>query len=55
MHYSSKRLLLFAPDAECWRTVSENWDNVIPVRTIAGQGLKEKDYEEVLHLLVQTI
>ncbi len=55
MHYSSKRLLLFAPDAKYWSTISENWDNVIPVRTIAGQGLQEHEYEEVLKLLVETL
>lgn len=55
MHYSSKRLLLFAPDAKYWSTISENWDNVIPVHTIAGQGLQEHEYEEVLKLLVETL
>lgn len=55
MHYESKRLLLFAPDAKYWSTIARNWDNVIPVKTIAGQGLREKDYEEVLKLLVETL
>ena len=55
MHYSSKRLLLFAPDAKFWSTISENWDNVIPVKTIAGQGMRERDYDEVLELLVNTL
>lgn len=55
MHYSSKRLLLFAPDAKFWNTISENWDNVISVKTIAGQGMRERDYDEVLRLLVGSI
>lgn len=55
MHYASKRLLLYAPDAKYWSSIAENWDNVIPVVTVAGQGLKEQDYEEILLLLVKTI
>lgn len=55
MHYASKRLLLFAPDAKYWSTISENWDNVIPVYTVAGQGLREQDYAEILKLLVESI
>lgn len=55
MHYGSKRLVLFAPKAAYWTTIHENWDNVIFIPTVAGQGLKEHQYEEIIRLLVGSI
>lgn len=55
MDYRSKRLLLFAPKAAYWTTINENWDNVIFVPTVAGQGLKEQTYETIINLLVKTL
>ena len=55
MDYYSKRLLLFAPDAQWWTTINQNWENVIFTKTIAGQGLKEQDYDKVIELLVNSI
>jgi len=54
MHYESKRLVLFAPNAQSWVRIQKNWDNVIFVPSIAGEGLKEQDYESIIRLIVQT-
>lgn len=55
MDFHSKRLLLFAPDAQWWTTIHQNWENVIHTKTVAGQGLKEQDYDKVIELLVNSI
>lgn len=55
MDYFAKRLLLFAPKAEWWTIVANNWENVIYSPTVAGQGLKEKAYDEIIELLVNSI
>ena len=52
MHYAAKRLLLFAPDEKRWNTINESWDNVIPVRSAAGQGLREQDFQEIVTVLI---
>lgn len=52
MNYAAKRLLLFAPDEKRWNTINESWDNVISVRSAAGQGLREKDFQEIIAVLI---
>ena len=52
MNYAAKRLLLFTPDEKRWNTINESWDNVIPVRSAAGQGLREQDFQEIITLLI---
>lgn len=55
MHYQSKRLVLFAPKEKYWTTINDNWDNVIYVPSVAGQGLREHSYKEIIALLVGSI
>lgn len=52
MHAASKRLVLFAPRVAPWTTMEEEWDNVIMYPTPAGQGMREGDCREIIHLLV---
>lgn len=52
---SSKRLLLFAPDAEAWNTLSSNWDNIAHYPSRAGEGLREVEYEEMLNMIRNSI
>ena len=52
MNYAAKRLLLFAPDEKRWNTINESWDNVIPVRSAVGQGLREQDFQEIITVLI---
>lgn len=55
VHYESKRLALFAPDTGYWKKIHDNWDHVIHYPSIAGQGLDEFGYQEIIHLLVKTV
>lgn len=55
MHYDSKRMILFAPKMKPWPTLENTWDNVILYPSTAGNGLAEKDYHEIVYLLVKSI
>lgn len=55
MHYESKRLVLFAPKVKPWPLLESSWDNVILYPSVAGQGMKETDYKQIVYLLVKTI
>ncbi len=55
INQSGKRLLLFAPDAPYWNTISDTWDNVIHFPSIAGAGLGEFDYQQIIDAISNTI
>lgn len=55
MNQSAKRLLMFAPDANDWNTISENWDNTIHFPSEAGNGLSEIDYKQIIDAISNTI
>ena len=55
MNPSAKRLLLFAPDAKYWSTISDTWDNVIHFPSQAGKGLEELDYSQIIDTISNTI
>lgn len=51
----SKRLVLYAPDEAGWSYISSNWDNVVHYPSVAGNGLAECDYSEILDVLASSI
>ena len=51
----SKRLVLYAPDEPGWSHISANWDNVVHYPSVAGNGLAECDYKDILDVLAQSI
>ena len=55
MNQSAKRLLLFAPDSRDWNRISDNWDNVIHCPSVAGNGLNELDYRQIIDAISNTI
>ena len=55
MDFSAKRLLLFAPYASYWKTISDNWDNVMHYPSVAGAGLKEIDYNQIIDAISNSI
>ena len=55
INQSAKRLLLFAPDAPYWTVISATWDNVIHFPSIAGEGLGEFDYQQIIDAISNTI
>lgn len=52
---SAKRLLLFAPDAPYWKTISENWTKVIHHKSEAGRGLDDYDYSTMIDIIANTL
>ena len=55
MDPSAKRLLLFAPYASYWKTISDNWENVMHYPSIAGQGLNEVEYKQIIDAICNSI
>lgn len=55
MDSRAKRLLIYAPEEEYWTTVSDSWDNTMHFPSVAGNGLKELEYEEILSEICNTI
>ncbi|HCR72888.1 MAG TPA: VWA domain-containing protein [Ruminococcus sp.] len=51
----AKRLLLYTPDAPDWNKISSNWENVIHFQSVAGNGLAEADYSEIINTIAQTV
>lgn len=44
----TKRLILFAPDADGWSDIANQWENVIHFPSKGGEGLAEIDYRSIL-------
>lgn len=55
MDQEAKRLILFAPDMEGWKQISDNWDKVLHYPSEAGDGLKDMDYSQIISVISQTI
>lgn len=55
MDQSSKRLLMFTPDEASWSTIAMNWDKAIQYVSEAGTGLVDKDYEQILNAIANSI
>ena len=51
----SKRLVLYAPDEPGWSYISANWDNIVHYPSVAGNGLAECDYSDILEVLAMSI
>lgn len=52
---NAKRLILFTPDENYWNYVSNSWDNVIHFPSIAGAGMKEFEYSQIIDTISNTI
>ncbi len=55
IHPNYRRLVIFAPDEPGWSYISQNWDNVIHFPSAAGNGLAERNYEDILNVLANSI
>lgn len=51
----AKRLIIYAPDTNYWNYISEHWEKVFHVPSVAGDGMSEHDYGEILDLITNTI
>ena len=55
MEFSSKRLLLYAPDVYPWSTISTNWDNVLHYPSAAGMGLSEFEFHQIVDAIAGSV
>lgn len=55
MNGNAKRLVLFAPDENGWSYISQNWDNTVHIPSVAGNGLAEKSYAEILNAIANSV
>lgn len=55
MENTAKRLLLFAPDAEPWRSIADSWNYTIYFPSKAGDGLEEYEMDEIIHTIANSL
>lgn len=55
MNASSKRLLIFAPDAYPWSDIGNYFSNAIHFPSKAGNGLTDVEYNEILNAISNSI
>lgn len=55
MAMNAKRLLLFAPNEPGWSHISRAWDNVVHIPSVAGNGLAEQSYGEILNYIANSV
>lgn len=55
MNQNAKRLIMYAPDESHWDYISRNWDNVVHFPSVAGNGLAETDYGEILNAIANSV
>lgn len=51
----AKRLLLFAPEDTVWDQISRSWNNTIYFPSIAGEGLREYEYKQIIDVISNSI
>lgn len=52
---NAKRLVLFAPDAEDWNYISNNWELTWHIPSVMGNGLAEQNYKAILNLIANSV
>lgn len=52
---ASRRLLLYAPDAEPWNEIGGSWEQTIHYPSEAGKGLEEHDMDTILEAIANSI
>jgi len=55
MDHSAKRLLIYAPDAEPWRGISDLWSNTLHYPSQAGNGLGDVTFAEILNQIASSV
>jgi hypothetical protein len=55
MNNSSRRLIIYAPDAEPWNIISESWPQSVFYPSQAGEGLEEIDFQLILDTMANSI
>jgi hypothetical protein len=55
MENSSKRLLLFAPEAFPWTDIADDWNNTLFFPSVAGDGLEEWEMSEIISTIASSL
>jgi len=55
MEHSAKRLLMYAPDCEPWRGISDLWSNTLHFPSRAGDGLEDFTFAEILNQIASSV
>ena len=55
MEHSAKRLLIYAPDCEPWRGISDLWSNTLHFPSRAGEGLEDFTFAEILNQIASSV
>ncbi len=55
MRQNAKRMVLFAPDEPGWSYISRNWDAVVHIPSVAGNGLAEQNYSQILDVVANSV
>lgn len=50
-----KRLVLFAPQESHWNYIADNWNLVWHIPSVAGNGLAEQHYSQILNLIACSV
>ncbi|GAA4681147.1 vWA domain-containing protein [Phytohabitans rumicis] len=51
----AKRLLLFAPDVEPWKTIAGTWSNTLHSASTAGTGLRDVELDEIIGVIAGSV
>ncbi len=55
MRPNERRLVLFAPDVDNWKYISDNWDLTWHIPSSLGNGLAEKNFNDILNLIANSV
>lgn len=55
MSRTSKRLIMYSPDAYAWTDIANHWENTIQYPSKAGEGLNEVDYQTILDAIANSV
>jgi hypothetical protein len=52
---NARRLVIFGPEAYPWSDLMTHWEQTYLMPTRAGDGMREHEYDEILHVLANSI
>ena len=55
MDADAKRLVLFTPNENGWSYIAQNWENTVHIPSVAGGGLAERGYGEILNAIANSV
>lgn len=53
MDYIARYLILFAPNEPWYSCISQCWDRVLHYPSLAGEGMQEREYQDILEIIAE--